>query len=209
MTPTSFSFQLCHLDRFLSLLSVGDRRTDLHRLFQALVDAGRDLHAPLCEQALKALAASTDGTNAYYSNSSGNVNRAHRLLLDCANMASFYTDAGWYDSAGAIYARLIARVDEMLLLLATTDDGTEAATATSEQLLDPARVALMAVKAEASAKLLSSLSAFCKFTKAAVRRDFSTCSFLFSMRSLLQNRACTPSWSLGCPPISPRRFGRE
>ena len=152
--------QLSRLSGFLSLLSLGDRRTDLHRLFQALVDTGRDLQTSLRDQAVQALRAPPDDTKG----ENNNVNRVHRMLLDCTNMASFYTDAGWYDSAAQIYTLIVERADALLAGGVGDDDGDDNA-----DEFNLAQGALMAVKAEASVKLLGNLSSFCKFTAAAVR----------------------------------------
>ncbi len=162
---------------------MGDRRTDLHRLFQAVVDSGSDIQASLCDQAVEDLApahgagvAGARRGDDRTERTEGNVNWVHRRLLDYTNMASFYTDAGWYDSAARIYLVIVGKVDEMLLAeennLEGGDEGCHDGDDDDNSAggLGPTRSALMAVKAEASVKLLANLSSFCKFTAAAVRR---------------------------------------
>ncbi len=153
--------ELSQLDRFFPLLSVGDRRTDLHRLFQAIVDSGNHLHVSLCEQLLARMevrdARGEQGTNA---------NRDHRQLLECANLASFFGDAGWYDVSCRVYSALIKRVDG-LVMSGRREEKEEEDNFVDRDLstLGP----LLAVKAEATVKLLTSYSSYCQFLAAEVR----------------------------------------
>ncbi len=176
--------QLAKLTLFLRLLSLGERRSDLHHLVAFLVNSGYKM----AEHYVKITLLTLDGEKD--AGVGGNLNEELRFLRDGNNVASFLSDAGWFNHAAQIFQRVVQVVDKMLLeaLGVTPEDPAEdnaAALAQSqlpcqldESVADSSRtVALLDIKAESSVRQLSSLAAFCKFQEAQVRRSFRSFKF--------------------------------
>ena len=132
-------------DGFCPVLCLGERRTELHAIFQRVIDTGYPLHRTLVDVI-------TDRLSLIKKCAAGVGD-----LTVALNFASFLSDAGWYEDSAAVLRSIKAGSDSVVVL--------------AGQTLPPAkRDGVMRkvdeVKEEVSLKLLHSSSAFCDLATA-------------------------------------------
>ena len=130
---------------FSPVLCLGERRTELHSIFQRVIDAGYPLHRMLVDVI-------TDRLSLIKKCSAGIADLAVAL-----NFASFLSDAGWYEDSAAV--------------LRSIKGGSDSVSALASQTLPPTKREgvirrVREVKEEVSLKLLHSSSAFCDLATA-------------------------------------------
>ena len=127
-------------DGFCPVLCLGERRTELHAIFQRVIDAGYPLHRMLVDVI-------TDRLSLIKKCSAGIGD-----LTVALNFASFLSDAGWYEDSSAV--------------LRSIKNGSDSISILAGQTLPPVKREgvirrVDEVKEEVSLKLLHSSSAFC------------------------------------------------
>ena len=133
-------------DGFCPVLCLGERRTELHAIFQRVIDAGYPLHRTLVDVITDRLSLIKK------------CNTGIGDLTVALNFASFLSDAGWYEDSAAV--------------LRAVKGGSDSVSVLAGQTLPPAakREGVMRrveeVKEEVSLKLLHSSSVFCDLVTA-------------------------------------------